>query len=158
MTCHLDPDSVASELARTLRRYERLCSMPRHLQFPLVGDLDACSRAERTARAAGNTHRANELGALIEAEYERRDRAYCWRTGTFGRSAAAWAGIQCRLWNARAAAVATGLLERGAPSYVFVSDRLRDIEFRLERARRFERTVTIVVAPAVEWCVPGARA
>lgn len=154
----LNTAAISDELARSLRRYERLCSMPRHLQFPLVGDLDAVSRMARKARHDGRLTRADELDAMLEAEYARREQADRWRTGQADRSAACWAGLQCRLWNARQDAVAAGLLDRGSDSYRFVSDRYDDVCRRLAAAQRAELTITLVVVPRGEWLLPSARA
>lgn len=93
-----------------LRRFEALASPPRHLQFPLVGDLDAVVRAERNAIARGDYARAEELADLCEREVERRERLLLWRKGEYRRSRGAWQALANRLATAIDWATRTGAI------------------------------------------------
>lgn len=54
------------------------------------------------------------------------------------RKANAWSFIECRLWNARAAALAAGVLNRGSERYRQVSGRLHEASLRRQRSTSIE--------------------
>lgn len=94
MTINADAQIPAARaLNLAVARYERLASLPRWMQFPLVSDFEGAIRAAQRARAVGNVRHADELADLVEREWERRHLAANWS----GRSTAAWSALVARL-------------------------------------------------------------
>ncbi len=112
-------------LDRALRRYERMASPPRHLQIPLVGDLSDLVRAERRARARGQSERADELADSCAVECERQQKLACWP----GRSRVAWETLRDRLLRAVDWADRTGALNPAAR--LLAADRLQAIDHEI---------------------------
>lgn len=96
---NIQPDPV-TELSRALRRYEALCSPPRHLLYPLASDLPALDRAITRALDRGDEATSLELSAMRVAELLRRDRLRDWQRGVCDRSPCAWDAIELRLRDA----------------------------------------------------------
>ncbi|HKQ66010.1 MAG TPA: hypothetical protein VJZ73_13430 [Methylomirabilota bacterium] len=116
-------DSIAS-LNRALRRFERMASPPRHLQYPIVGDLHAVERAASRAFERGDIARGEELAELVHLETVRIGRALSWRDGKRRRSRIAWQALADRLARAIDWAIRTGALT--GDSVVFAADRQRE--------------------------------
>jgi hypothetical protein len=139
--CTTQPDPIVTELSRALSRYEALCSPPRHLQFPLIGDLAALDRAITRALDRGDEQTSLELSELRAAELLRRDRLRDWQRGVCDRSADAWAAIECRLYNAIQDAVTAGALT--GQRLIGCRDRQLDAGARRESARRREPVIHV---------------
>jgi hypothetical protein len=150
------PRSPAEELRLALIRYERLSSPPRWMLFPLVSDINGYERSRDHAIDTGNELRARELQGWLDAEWRRRDLLAQWQgervpyelylhveprecgVNWKGRTLDAWQELLSRMWQARSNAVEAGVLDRASESYRFVSDRIRDVERRVDLARHRE--------------------
>lgn len=117
--------AALTSLDRALRRYERLASPPRHLQIPLVGDLDDVAHAARQARRRGDVERADVLADWCEREWTRQQALACWP----GRSRVAWVALRERLARAADWAHRTGTLTPTAR--LLAADRIRAIEHEI---------------------------
>lgn len=145
--------SPAEELRLALTRYERLCSPPRWMLVPYCINIVMYERSRDHAIDTGNEARAKELQGWLDAEWRRRELVAQWqgyqgmnlyvsereqRANWKGRTLEAWQELLCRLWCTRSAAVKAGVLDRASEGYRFVSDRIRDVERRVEVARHRE--------------------
>lgn len=151
--------SPAEELRLALTRYERLSSPPRWMLVPYCSDIASYERSRDRAIDTGNETRAKELQSWLDEEWRRRELLALWhgetgpaiarttylylsdreqRANWRGRTLDAWQELLARMWQARSNAVEAGVLDRTSESYRFVSDRIRDVEHRVEVAKRRE--------------------
>lgn len=101
----------------------------------------------------GNERRASEIQYRLNREWRRRELLAQWqgergiglylthreRQPTWwGRTLDAWQELLSRMWQARSNAVDAGVLDRTSDCYRAVSDRIRDVEHRVEVAKRRE--------------------
>lgn len=147
----------AEELQLALTRYERLSSPPRWMTVPYVSNIDGLERGIRHAIDTGNEERARELQGWLDQEWRRRELLRLWqgerpavanalyitdREATSetwrGRTLWAWSELLSRMVQARSNAVGAGVLDRASESYRAVSDRIRDVEARIQIAKRRE--------------------
>lgn len=133
-TQQLERDPIVTELSRALSRYEALCSPPRHLLYPTVGDMAALDRAIIRALDRDDERTARELFEMRDAEILRRLRLRDWQRGVCDRSPIAWDAISSRLSCAIHDALEAGVL-KGEP-LVGCRDRQRDAAHRRDAARR----------------------
>ncbi len=136
---NIQPDPVVTELSRALSRYEALCSPPRHLMYPLVGDMASLDRAIARALDRGDEQTSLELSEMRAAELLRRDRLRDWQRGVCDRGADTWAAIEFRLRRAIFAGEAAGVLT--GQRLIAFRDRQRDAAHRREAARRREPVI-----------------
>lgn len=112
-------------LNRSLRKYERLCGPPRHLQFPVVGcGLDALERSCLQALAKGRIEFAWTMWAMHVLERRRLVALGGWLIGDFTRSEACWQAMAERLADELDEANAYGAL--GKDEQRKVLDRISD--------------------------------
>lgn len=145
--------SPAEELRLALTRYERLCSPPRWMLVPYCINIVMYERSRDHAIDTGNEARAAEIQGWLDQEWRRRELLAQWHgengmtlyvsdreLGAYwrGRTLDAWRELLNRLWQARSNAVAAGVLDRASESYRAVSDRIREVEHRVEVAKRRE--------------------
>lgn len=150
--------SPAEELRLALTRYERLSSPPRWMLVPYCSDIASYERARDHAIDTGNETRAKEIQGWLDAEWRRRELLAQWegrpvghlhiaylyitereqRATWKGRTLDAWQELLARMWQARSNAVEAGMLDRASEGYRAVSDRIRDVERRVEVARHRE--------------------
>lgn len=97
-------------LNAALRRFYRMAEPPRHLQYPLVGNLDTTLALARRARTRGDRTRADMLFDLADREYERRERYAEWLRGQRRRSRVAWLAVAKRIHVALAWAIEIGAI------------------------------------------------
>lgn len=116
--------AALASLNRALCRFEHMASAPRHLQFPLVGDINATLRAERKARERGDHDRADELADWCEREIARSKAYLAWQNGKSRRSRVAWQALADRLQTAIEWAVRVGAID--GESVVCASDLQRE--------------------------------
>lgn len=100
----LAPDPEATPLQQTHRMALEVARTEMDLELPPGQARDALARAVRMYNKAASRP----------------------------RTATCWAFVQCEPWNARAAAVRAGCLDRDSPEYRFVSDRYTDASLRIE--------------------------
>lgn len=135
MQISLASDALA-DLNLALRRWERLASPPRHLEYPqLPSTLDA-ERALLQARIRGDARRAAELLEAIAAELTRRSLLSDWQSGKLGRSARAWHALVARLEAAIDRVANLGAAS--ADELEFAEGRLADAESRALWATHWE--------------------
>lgn len=145
---------LRKELRLALIRYERLSSMPRWMTVPYVSNIDGLERGIRHAIDTGNEERAKELQSWLDEEWRRRELAAQWGSdhdgiklyltpreqndNWKGRTIEAWTELLIRMRQARANAVGAGVLDRASEGYRAVSDRICDVEHRIQVAKRRE--------------------
>lgn len=146
--------AIQRELQLALTRYERLSSPPRWMTVPYVSNLEGCERARDHAIDTGNEARASEIQGWLDQEWRRRELLEQWDSdhdgmalyltpreqndNWKGRTVYAWSELLSRMVHARQNAVGAGVLDRASQTYVQISDRIRDVEHRIQIAKRRE--------------------